>query len=135
MIRQNSLLLASALVLALVAGCNGANHSDTASHAAVTATTDNFDAMIADGVTLVDFWATWCPPCVKQGPIVEDIAVAYKGRATVAKLDVDAHRAVAERFKITSIPTLIIFKDGKEVARLVALQSEKELKAALDKQL
>ncbi len=94
-----------------------------------------FDEAIRSGVTLVDFWAPWCPPCRTQGPIIDRLATAYKGRARVAKLNVDENKSATDRFSISSIPTLIVFKDGKKVEQFVGLRSEAALKAALDKHL
>jgi len=95
----------------------------------------NFDETIKSGVTLVDFWATWCGPCRTQGPIVDKVAEAYAGKAKVGKLDVDQNGATARRFGVNAIPTLIIFKDGEKVKQFVGVQSEAKLKAAIDEQL
>ena len=78
---------------------------------------------------LIDFWATWCGPCMRQGPVVEELA--EEGYA-VGKVDVDQNMALAQQFRVVSIPTLILFKDGTEVKRFVGLTSKDELKAALE---
>jgi thioredoxin 1 len=85
----------------------------------------------------VDFWAERCPPCRMQGPIVEKLAERLAGRATICKLDVDAraNRRTPRKFRIMYIPTLIIFKDGKEVKRFVGLQQEAALASALEEAL
>ncbi len=106
-----------------------------AGHAAVTLTDAAFDATVAEGVTLVDFWASWCPPCRRQGPIVEELAGAYAGKATVAKLDVEANPKTPEQFGVQGIPTLIVFKDGEVAERFVGLRDYETLAAALDKAL
>ena len=98
-------------------------------------TDSNFDETIKSGVTLVDFWAPWCGPCQMQGPIIDRIAKAYEGRVTVGKLNVDDNNETAAKYGVMSIPTLIIFKDGKKVQQFVGVQSEENLKAALDAQL
>ncbi|MBC7288555.1 MAG: thioredoxin [Armatimonadetes bacterium] len=97
----------------------------------------NFDETVSKKgtVVLVDFWAPWCGPCREQGPIVEDIAKDYAGRAVVGKVNVDENEPLARRFGIEAIPTLIVFKDGKEVARKVGLTEKKELAAMLDRAL
>ena len=87
-----------------------------------------FEAETKEGLVLVDFWATWCGPCMRQGPIVE--ALGEEGFA-VGKVDVDAQPELAQRFRIMSIPTLIVFKDGKEYKKMIGLTSKEELKALL----
>jgi len=92
----------------------------------------NFDSETSSGVILVDFWATWCGPCQMQGPILQKVAEQVAGRAKVGKCNVDVEQGLAAKFEIRSIPTLVIFKDGKEVERLIGLQSEKILLEKLD---
>lgn len=94
-------------------------------------TDGTFDAAVSAGVSLVDFWATWCPPCRMQGPIIEKVAEALDGKALVAKIDVDANGQTASKYGVSSIPTLIIFKDGKEVKRFVGVQQEVALADAV----
>jgi thioredoxin 1 len=91
----------------------------------------NFDAQIEQGVVLVDFWAAWCGPCRIQGPIVEQVAEQIGGAAKIAKLDVDAVPDIARRFGITSIPTLIVFKDGKPVQQFVGVTEAETLVSAI----
>lgn len=97
--------------------------------------TDGFDSAIANGVVLVDFWATWCPPCRIQAPILEDLASEISHLATISKLDVDENRPIASRFGVRSIPTLILFKDGKEVERYVGVQQKETLRAVIENYL
>ena len=73
---------------------------------------------------LVDFWAAWCGPCRMVAPIVEQLAKELSGKVRVGKLDVDANQGTAGRFRVQSIPSLLIFKDGKEVDRIVGAQSK-----------
>ena len=78
-------------------------------------TDGNFNATIKNGVSLVDFWAAWCGPCRVQGPIVDEIADEIGGKANICKLDIDQHKKTAGKYGIQSIPTIMIFKDGKMV--------------------
>lgn len=94
-------------------------------------TDSTFKDVVGTGVTLVDFWATWCPPCRMQGPIIEKVADALEKQAVVAKVDVDANPETATTYGVSSIPTLIVFKDGKEVKRFVGLQQEPALVSAV----
>lgn len=90
-------------------------------------TKDNFDSIISSGLVLVDFWATWCGPCRMQAPILEDFDKQMGGRVKVCKLDVDEVPAIAQRFGVMSIPTLIAFKDGKQISKNVGVTSSEEL--------
>ncbi len=83
---------------------------------------DNFEDGISQGVVLVDFYADWCGPCRMLTPIVEELAQEMAGKATVAKVDTDQSVNVAAKFEVTSIPTLILFKDGQLVKRVVGLK-------------
>ena len=94
-----------------------------------------FTATVSSGVTLVDFWAPWCGPCRMQGPIVDEVANSYDGKAVVAKVNVDEVSDAPAKFNVASIPTLVVMKDGKEVKRFVGVSSAAELGAALDSAL
>ena len=85
---------------------------------------NNFDHQTRRGVTLVDFWATWCMPCKMMVPALNDVADELNGKAKVAKVDVDQHQSLAAKYKVRSIPTLILFKDGKEVKRFVGVKDK-----------
>ncbi|EHS7218047.1 thioredoxin [Staphylococcus pseudintermedius] len=93
----------------------------------------NFDEQIQSGVKLVDFWATWCGPCKMIAPVLEDLAVDYEGKADILKLDVDQNQATAAKFEVMSIPTLIVFKDGQPVEKVVGFQPKENLAQVLDK--
>ena len=89
---------------------------------------ENFDASIAKGMTLVDFYADWCGPCRMMTPVIEEFAQEMQGKISVGKLDIDASQRVTQAFGVTSIPTLILFKDGLEVKRIVGLKDLDSLK-------
>jgi len=91
-------------------------------------TDENFSKEISKGVTVVDFHAEWCGPCRMLAPVLEQVAGAVKGKAVVAKVDIDSEQKTASQFQITSVPTLILFKDGKEVSRLVGLRNADAIK-------
>ncbi len=93
----------------------------------LTITDNDFDKTIKKGITLVDFWAVWCGPCRRQGPIVEEIASEVGKKFKIGKLDVDNNKTSSNTYNVRNIPTLIIFKDGKEVKRLVGLQDKQTL--------
>ena len=84
------------------------------------------------GFVLVDFWAEWCGPCRLIGPVVEELAKEYEGKATIGKVNVDDNRETAAQFGIMSIPTLLFFKDGQMVDKHVGVASKSELKKKLD---
>ncbi len=91
-------------------------------------TDDNFTQEIAGGVTVVDFHAEWCGPCRMLAPVLEQVAGEVQGKAVIAKVDIDSEQKTAAQFQITSVPTLILFKDGKEVNRLVGLRNADAVK-------
>ena len=81
---------------------------------------------------LVDYWAEWCGPCKMIAPVLEEMATAYAGKIKIAKMDVDANQEVPAKFGIRGIPTLILFKNGQEVAKKVGAMSKSQLTAFLD---
>ncbi len=103
----------------------------------VELTEANFDDIVGKKgvVALVDFWAEWCGPCLTQAPIVEELAKEYKGKVVVGKVNIDANGKLADRFGIEAIPTLIVFKDGKEVDRVVGLHEKSDLESMIEKAL
>ena len=95
--------------------------------------TSEFDSFIAAGDVLVDFWATWCGPCRMQAPILEQLDSELGGSVKIGKVDVDEEPELARRFGVMSIPTLIAFRDGKEIAQNVGVTDANGLKRMLGK--
>ena len=108
-----------------------------ASNNILTLTSSNFDdeTKKACEPILVDFWAEWCGPCRIVAPVLEQIAVDYKGRARVGKVNVDEHSGIAARYGVQSIPTLLLFKQGKVVEQYIGATSKDVLIKLLDKHL
>jgi thioredoxin 1 len=102
-------------------------------HATVVVSDDSFaqDVLASSTPVLVDFWATWCGPCRMVAPVLEELATEKAGQLTVAKLDVDQNPNTARDFQVVSIPTMILFKDGQPVKRIVGAKG----KAALLREL
>jgi len=93
----------------------------------ITLTEENFDKEAKAGVLLVDFWAAWCGPCRMLSPIVDQLSEEMKG-LKFGKVDVDANPAISEKFEISSIPTLLLFKNGKVIANRVGAASKETLR-------
>jgi len=98
----------------------------------------NFETEVVktgDGPILVDFWATWCGPCRMVAPVLEKLATELKGKARIAKVDVDCNPGTAAKFGISSIPTLLLFKNGKPVDQIVGAGSREAISAMINKHL
>jgi thioredoxin 1 len=97
----------------------------------------NFEQQViqSESPVLVDFWAPWCGPCRMVAPIVEELAGEYEGKLAVAKVNVDDNQDIAARFGITSIPTLMLFKNGEVAEKVVGMVPKNTLKEAIDNQL
>ncbi|MCO5061109.1 MAG: thioredoxin [Kiritimatiellae bacterium] len=126
-----------ALVALLSIGCSRASSEKATapSHEAevIISSTEQFDSAISSkGFVLVDFWATWCPPCKIMNPIIAEIASEQADSLTVLKVDVDENNELAARYKIEAIPTFILFKDGKPVDMKVGAFSKDKALAWLD---
>lgn len=81
---------------------------------------------------LVDFWATWCGPCRMIAPLIEELAAEYRGKLKVGKVDVDKNGQLAQQYRITGVPTLMLFKNGQVQETLVGMKGKSELKKAID---
>ena len=95
-------------------------------------TGETLDEIAGHGVSLVDFGAAWCGPCKAQGPVIQKVAEKFQGLAEIKEVDIDQHRDLAMQLGIQSVPTLILFKDGQEVQRLIGLQNETKLTQAIN---
>ena len=100
----------------------------------VTVTDSTFEDVVLKSANpvLVDFWATWCRPCQMVAPILEELTVEYEGKLTIAKLDVDQNKETAQKFHVMSIPTMIIFKNGKPMTNIVGFKPKDQMKKELD---
>jgi thioredoxin 1 len=96
-------------------------------------TDKNFDHQTKNKVVLVDFWADWCVPCRMMAPVLNDLAGDLKGNAYVGKVDVEQNRELAKKHNIRNIPTMVLFKNGKEVNRFVGVKTKDFLKSQIQK--
>ncbi|HOJ10242.1 MAG TPA: thioredoxin [Clostridiales bacterium] len=108
-----------------------------ASEKVLELTGSNFDTEVIDSgkLVLVDFWAEWCGPCRAVAPVIEKLADDYDGKVVIGKLNVDNESELAAKFRIMSIPTIALFKDGKMVERIVGAKPAQEFKTIIDKYL
>ena len=105
---------------------------------AIHLTAENFDQAISSGqLVLVDFWATWCRPCMMMGPVIYELADEYNGRAVIAKINVDDAGVgdICTRFGITNIPNMKLFKNGVEVGNVVGAVPKATVKGVIDRNL
>ena len=103
----------------------------------VTLTQDNFENEAVKSTTpvLVDFWAEWCGPCKMISPVLDELAGEYQGKVKIGKVNVDEYQDLAAQFKVTAIPTLLVFKNGQVAEQMVGAKSKRDLKASLDRAL
>lgn len=101
----------------------------------VTATESNFQDEVLRSAqpVLVDFWAEWCGPCKMIAPVLDELAAEYNGRVKIAKVNIDENQNLAAQFRVTAIPTLLVFKNGQVTEQMVGAKSKRDLKASLDK--
>ncbi len=93
------------------------------------------DVLKASGPVLVDYWAEWCGPCKMIAPVLDELATAYQGKLTIAKMNVDENREIPAKFAIRGIPTLMLFKNGELAATKVGAMSKAQLSAFIDQSL
>ena len=100
-------------------------------------TDSSFKSEVTDSAipVLVDFWAPWCGPCKMIAPVLEEIASEYDAKIKVVKINIDENQTTPSNFGVRSIPTLILFKDGQEVEKIIGAQSKENLKQMIDKSL
>lgn len=98
-------------------------------------TDENFAAAVADGVVMVDFYGTYCPPCRLLEPVMDELAAEYDGRARLARINVDEHSEAAVANAVADIPTIIFYRGGTEVSRVFGAQARATLAAELDRLL
>jgi len=108
-----------------------------ASEKVVVLNKDNFEqeAVNSDKPVMIDYWATWCGPCRMVAPIMEELSEEYDGKAKICKVNVDEESELAVKFRIMSIPTIMIYKNGQMVERVVGARSKEEFKKLLDQYL
>lgn len=94
-------------------------------------TSANFEDTVKEGVTLIDFWAEWCGPCKMIIPVIDELVTEFDGKATIGKVDIDSESDLAARFNVSSIPTLLLLKDGEEAKRFVGITPKADLADAI----
>jgi thioredoxin 1 len=101
---------------------------------AIEVTDDSFQATVLESSipVVVDFWATWCPPCRILGPIIDELTADYEGKALICKVDVDNNQALAQKYSVMSIPTILFFKDGEIKEQVVGALPKEQIAEKID---
>ena len=121
-------LITSFIIFRYIAMAKIKNTPMVSDHVNVLTLTDkNFQQQTKNKVVLVDFWATWCAPCRMMAPVLNDVASELSGSSHVGKVDIEQYQSLARKFKVRSIPTLILFKNGTEINRFVGIKSKEFL--------
>lgn len=94
---------------------------------------NNFEERIKGKIVAVDFWASWCMPCLMMSPVIDELADKFKNKIEFCKVNIDENQKLAEKYSVMSIPTLVIFKNGKEINRFVGSQSADVLEEKIKK--
>ena len=127
-------LLTTAVVMVFVAKWKMKNIPSVANNPKIKVLTDkNFNQQIKKGILLVDFWAEWCGPCKMMTPVLNDLAENLDSGKSIGKVDVQEFQSLASTYKVRGIPTMILFKDGKEVNRFVGVKSKDFLLKEMNK--
>lgn len=122
------LILAAFLILFIRARARMKNIPLVTDHEKILTLTDkNFQHLTRNKLILVDFWAAWCAPCRIMGPVLNDVAQELQGQARVGKVNIEQYQSLAQKFKVRSIPTLILLKDGNEINRFVGIKNKEFL--------
>ena len=118
-------LVVAFLILNIYARIKMKNMPEVSDHAAILTLTDqNFDTQTAGKIVLVDFWASWCAPCRLMAPVLNEVSDELGAEAFVGKIDIQQYQSIAQRFNVRNIPTMILFKNGKEVNRFVGVKQK-----------